>query len=328
MRGQRAVVTGAGQVELAPFEPPQPQAGQVVLRASTTLISPGTERAFFLGLENTSRVYPLYPGYSMVGEVAACGEGVANVEVGDRVACPAGHASHAVADANICLRVPADLGDDEAVFFNLMAIAMQGVRKARIELGESVAVLGAGLIGILAMRLAQLSGGLPVVGIDLDTQRLALAQRIGADETLSGGERVGEALRHLLGGAGADVVIEATGVPALVASAFGLAADGGRVVLLGSTRGESERVNFYRDVHKKGLHIMGAHESARPLHESSPGYWTKLSEQSVCLELLRRKRVKVEPLITHRYTWRDLRRAYAHLADWDKEAMGILIKWS
>ena len=65
-------------------------------------------------------------------------------------------------DADTCLKAPAQVADEEAAFFALLAIAMQGLRKARIELGESVAVLGAGLVGILAMRLATLSGGLPV----------------------------------------------------------------------------------------------------------------------------------------------------------------------
>lgn len=328
MRGQRAVVTAAGQVDLEPFDPPSPRTGQVLLRALTTLISPGTERAFFLSLDNTDASYPYYPGYSFVGLVEACGAEVTALQVGDLVVCPAQHASHALVDAEVCLPLPAELPADQAAFFNLLAIAMQGLRKARIELGESVAVLGAGLVGILAMRLAQLSGGLPVIGIDLDAQRLELARRLGADDTLVGGDGLADDLRKNLGSAGADVVIEATGVPALVVTAFQLAAEMGRVVLLGSSRGDTERVNFYRDVHRKGLQIIGAHEITRPRHENSPGYWTRISEHKVCLELLARGRVDVSPLVTHRYNWREFAEAYAHLANWDKEALGILIEWT
>lgn len=326
--GARAVVAAAGHVKLEPFELPAPQHGQVLLRALTTLISPGTERAFFLNLGDTNPTYPLYPGYSFVGQVEALGAAVTNLQVGDRVVCPATHASSVVVNAQRCLKLPRDLPDDEAAFFNLLAIAMQGVRKARIELGESVTVLGAGLIGILAMRLAQLSGGLPVIGVDRDEKRLALAERIGVDHTIVSSDSLGAELREILGSDGANAVIEATGAPPLVVSAFQLAAARGRVVLLGSTRGESERVNFYRDVHRKGLHVIGAHEITRPLHENSPGYWTQISEQRLSLELLARGRVEVKPLITHRYDWRDFPKAYAHLADWDNEAMGILIKWT
>ena len=123
-------------------------------------------------------------------------------------------------------------------------------------------------------------------------------------------------------------MIEATGAPPLVVTAFQLAAVKGRVVLVGSTRGDTDGVNFYRDVHRKGLHVIGAHEITRPLYENSPGYWTQIREHRVCLELLSRRLVRVAPLITHSYTWRDFPVAYAHLVNWDKQALGILIKWN
>ena len=327
MRGHRVVVTAPGQVELQWIDPPQPGRGQVLLRALNTLISPGTERAFFLNLENADSEFPFSPGYSFVGEVIAAGEDVDALEAGDRVVCRAPHQSHALVDARDCIMAPAQLADEEAAFFALLAIAMQGVRKARIELGESVAVLGAGIVGILAMRLAQLSGGVPVVGIDLDERRLDLAKRVAADEALLSDEHLHDNLRALLGAAGAEVVIELTGAPAAVATAFQLAVARGRVVLAGSTRGISEQVNFYRDLHKKGLLVIGAHETARPLREDSPGYWTARREYALCLELLARGRVQTAPLITHRYNWREFPDAYAQLAKWDKDALGMIIEW-
>lgn len=327
MRGHRAIVTAPGQVELEWLDPPAPQKGQVLLRALTTLISPGTERAFFLELDNTNPAFPFCPGYSFVGEVSALGDDVRTLKKGDRVVCRAAHQSHVLVEAGDCLIVPAQLADEEAAFFALLAIAMQGVRKARIELGESVAVLGAGVVGILAMRLAQLSGAVPVVGIDLDERRLELAKRVGADEALIGDDRAPDKLRALLGAAGAEVVIELTGAPAAVVTAFQLAAPRGRVVLAGSTRGVTSEVNFYRDVHKKGLQVIGGHESARPQWEDSPGFWTPMREYAVCLDLMARDRVQTAPLITQRYNWREFPAAYAQLANWDREAMGMIIEW-
>jgi len=327
MRGHRVVVTAPGHVELQWIDPSQPQKGQVLLRALSTLISPGTERAFFLNLENTDPEFPFCPGYSFVGEVIAVGDEVAALKTGDRVVCRAAHQSHALVDADTCLKAPAQVADEEAAFFALLAIAMQGLRKARIELGESVAVLGAGLVGILAMRLATLSGGLPVIGIDLDQRRLDLAKQVAADEVLISDHNLQDKLRALLGAAGADVVIELTGAPAAVVTAFQLAAVRGRVVLLGSTRGITDEVNFYRDVHKKGLLIIGAHESTRPPQDNSPGYWTPLREYAVCLDLMARDRIQIAPLITHRYNWREFPAAYAQLANWDKDALGMIIEW-
>ncbi len=327
MRGHRVVVKAPGQVELAWMDPPAPQAGQVLLRALSSLISPGTERAFFLNLSNTNPDFPFFPGYSFVGEVIAVGGDVESLTVGDRVVCRAAHASHALVPAETCLKAPAGLADEEAAFFALLSIAMQGVRKARIELGESVAVLGAGLVGILAMRLARLSGGLPVVGIDLDERRLALAKQVAADAVLLGDDSLRDNLRALLGQEGADVIIELTGAPAAVTTAFQLAAVRGRVTLVGSTRGEADGVNFYRDLHKKGLTVIGGHESIQPSQDSSPGYWTPRREYALCLDLLARGRVKTAPLITHRYNWREFPAAYARLASWDKDALGVIIEW-
>ena len=328
--GHRVVVTAAGEVALQPFDLPEPAANQALLRTRLSLISPGTERAFFLNLPNTGAAMPLYPGYSLVGEVMTVGDGVEKLRPGDRVVCPMPHASHALADETDCLLIADSLPDESALFFNLMTMAMQGVRKARIELGEPVVVLGAGIIGLLAMRLAQLSGGMPVVGIDLDSRRLELARRIGADDTLlypGADEALREKLWQLLG-VGASVAIESTGNPAAVASAMQLAAERGRVVLLGSARGENERFNFYRDVHKRGLQLIGAHNDVRPQHDSSPGYWTRRRDMQTSLELLTRGRVAVDAMITHRFGWRDFESAYAQLARWDKTALGMVIQWT
>jgi len=327
MQGHEVLVTAPSEVSVQPFAIPEPQAGQVQLRALTTLVSPGTERAFYLALDNTNPPYPYSPGYSYVGEVTKLGDGVEHLSVGDRVVCPARHKSHVVMPAEVCLNIPDNISDEDASFFNLLAIAMQGVRKTRIELGESVIVLGAGIIGMFAMRLAQLSGGLPVIGIDLDPKRLELAKQIGADEVIVSDENVQQAVQDMLGTDGANVVIELTGAPPVVVTAFQIAGYKGRVALVGSTRGDTEKVNFYRDVHRKGITVIGGHEFTRPQHENSPGYWTQISEHKVCLELLSRGKVQTQPLITHRYNWREFPKAYDHLANWDKDALGMVIDW-
>ena len=92
------------------------------------------------------------------------GKAVTNCQVGERVASTQGHTSHFVTSPNRLLKVAStDVPAEEAVFFNLGAIALQGIRKARIELGEATLILGQGLIGLLAMQLAKLSGALPVI---------------------------------------------------------------------------------------------------------------------------------------------------------------------
>src|SRR5207302_5028910 len=103
------------RAELEPFPVPDPKPGEVLIRTEVTLISPGTERAFFLGLPNAETRFPTYPGYSNIGRVIALGEGVTSAAggetlgVGDRVATAVNHASHAVARAVRCWKVPEGL---------------------------------------------------------------------------------------------------------------------------------------------------------------------------------------------------------------------------
>jgi 2-desacetyl-2-hydroxyethyl bacteriochlorophyllide A dehydrogenase len=322
------VFTQPGVVELQPVTMPVLQPHQLLVRTRVSLISPGTERAFFLSLPNTTNNYPHYPGYSNIGEIVACGTKVSNWLVGTRVASAALHVHYAAVDADKCIPVPTGLADESAVFFNLTSIAMQGVRKARIELGESVVVVGAGLIGLLAMQLARLNGALPVITVDTDERRLAFAQQVHADAIVCVDEQLTETVAVHCGKPGADVVIEATGHPEAILTAFALARPGGRVILLGSTRGETEQVNFYRDVHKKGLTVIGAHNIARPLVESSPGWWIAQDDQRIALQLLALGRLSVGPLTTHHFAYHQASAAYARLQQWDTSTLGMVLDWS
>lgn len=324
----RLLFVQAGQAALEPAPIPTPGPTQVLIRTRVSLISPGTERAFFLGLPNTTDNYPQPAGYCNVGEVVTCGSEVSNWQPGERVATNGHHAAYVLVDAARCHRVPDELGDEEATFFNLASIALQGVRKARIELGESVAVLGAGLIGLLALQLARLQGALPTISIDQETERLAYARRSGADLLLTTGENLLAQLHQQNHGEGAAVVIEATGHPDAILTALDCARPLGRIVLLGSTRGETNHVNFYRDVHKKGLTLIGAHNNIRPKQESSPGFWSDQDDCRVALALLAHKRLDVQPYITHRFPWTDAPAAYEILRSWDRSALGLILDWT
>jgi len=327
MQNHQIVWPEAGSAIIESCAMPVPAEGQLLIRTRATLISPGTERAFFLGLPNTTQRFPQYPGYNNIGEAAAIGAGVTGWQVGDRAASSMRHAAYVVADAAYCVRVPDGLPDERAAFFEMGAIALQGVRKARIELGEPVVVIGAGLIGLLAMQLSKLQGAAPVITVDQDEQRLDFAQQAGADAVLMADGHLTEEIARHCGADGPAVVIEATGHPAAIPTAFDLAGWCGRVILLGSTRGETEQVNFYRDVHKKGLTVIGAHNSTRPAHDSRPGWWTRLQDQQTAMKLLALDRLVIHPLITHRFTWQQAPQAYDLLKQWNKDALGLVLQW-
>lgn len=328
---QRVVFTAPGSAELQSYAPPALQPGQLLIRTSVSLISPGTERAFFLGLPNTSGVYPQPTGYSNVGTIIALGEGVASDwQLGGRVASSGHHAALVAVDQQQCVPIPDPIDDEQAVFYHLLTIALQGIRRAHIEIGEPVAVLGAGLIGLLAIQCARLNGGGPVIAIDPQPKRHPFARQSGADATVAElGEKLAPAVSAICGdNNGPPIVIEATGHPEAVITAMQLVAPGGRVILLGSTRGETEQVNFYREVHRKGISVIGAHNIARPRHDSRPGCWTQFDDNRAVMRLLALGRLPISHLITHRYAWSDAAQAYAMLKAWDPDALGILLDWS
>jgi 2-desacetyl-2-hydroxyethyl bacteriochlorophyllide A dehydrogenase len=321
-------------VAVEPFELREPRHGEVLVEAELSLISPGTERAFLLSLDNAKSSYPTTGGYSLVGRVVAHGDGVTTPHIGTRVVCAASHASHTLVSANRCVEVPDGLSSEDAAFFNLFAIALQGVRKARVELGEATVVFGCGLIGQCAMQIARLSGSVPVVALDLDASRRRLAETVSADVALDPrAEGFADALRNVTAVADANaneapqVVIEATGYPDAILSAMSIAGWMARVVLLGSSRGTTEEVNFYRDVHKKGLSLIGAHASTIPREESHAGHWTWRSNVVTVLRLLQQRRLTVQPLITHRLAAKDAALIYSQIADWQPSVLGAILNW-
>lgn len=330
INAQRVVWPSRAKVDVETFTLPPIRDDEVLVATDATLISPGTERAFLLGLPNAQGRYPSRPGYSNIGTVIEVGNAVTNLKVGERVASTQGHTSHFLTAPNRLLKVESnDVPSEEAVFFNLGAIALQGIRKARIELGEATLVLGQGLIGLLSLQLAKLSGALPVIAADLTDSRLELSKTIGADATLNPEDtNFSEQLNAVTNGNGPVVVIEATGHPDAVSTALDVAGSGARVVLLASTRGETPKVNFYRDVHKKGLILYGAHNAVRPRQESSPNYWTLKDDSHLLLTLIAEKRFDVVPLISHRIPGEEAPKAYQLLMEWNPDLLGVVLQWN
>src|SRR5256885_3186538 len=149
-------------------------------------------------------------GYSAAGTVIEIGEGVTNFREGDRVACAGlGYASHAEVLAvpkNLCVAIPDGVSFEGAAFGTVGAIALQGVRLAEPTLGESVVVIGLGLIGQLTAQLLK-ANGCRVFGIDLDESRVELARRLGTDDGCAANADVKEAVSKWTRGRGADAVL-------------------------------------------------------------------------------------------------------------------------
>jgi threonine dehydrogenase-like Zn-dependent dehydrogenase len=336
-----------GKAALREYEVPRPQAGEVMLENEYTVISAGTERASLLNLPNTapsqapdfatvrapdpSQKYPHYPGYCGIGKVVALGDGVTGVQLGTRaLARFSGHRSHAIQPAATLTLVEDERIDPlEASFTVIAAMGLQGVRKLRLELGESAVVVGLGLLGVFAVQAAVLSGAVPVLATDFDRRRRDLALALGAEQAFAPDEpHLPEKVRALTGGRGADGVVEVTGAAVALRQALALVAREGRVSLLGCTRVSDAAIDFYQQVHLRGVSLIGAHTFVRPQNDSRPGYWTEADDYRALLSLLAAKRLKVRPLISEVLAPSQAPEAYRRLAEDLQPPLGIVFDWS
>ena len=322
----RGVVSPAkGKVELQELEVVNPGKKEIQIRVEVSLVSPGTERAFILNMPNTTGIYPHEPGYCAAGVVMKVGAEVKRFKPGDRVACYGiGHRSAGNVEQQWSLKVPDSVSLEHAAFLSLGQTSLQAVRKTRIELGEDVLVFGLGLMGQLALQLASLSGAMTVTGVDFIEKRLEIARVCGADRTIAAdAENWMDALEEK-----PHVVVEATGAPEVIGLACQTVRPFGRVCILSSTRGEST-VNFYRDVHKKGITIVGAHTTgSNPRFESRPGYWTFQDDAFCFMRLLSRRKVRMDPLITEQIDWSESVQAYERILAGDPNILGTIIRWT
>ncbi|MBS7642298.1 MAG: zinc-binding alcohol dehydrogenase [Candidatus Bathyarchaeia archaeon] len=326
-RGVGVVFKDKGVVSLEEFDIDSLEPGRLLVKTLYTLISPGTETAFLLGLPNTPATYPQYPGYSNVGIVEDIASDIRGFSIGDIVASPSRHASIVAPRAENTFKIPGSIDPIEASFFYLSAIALQGVRKSEPEIGESAVVLGLGLVGQLTAQLLALCGVIPVIGVDLYDYRIEVARSLSIDYGLNPSkiDTVSEVYR-ITDGRGASIVIESTGNPEAINLALKLAGRRGRVILLGSTRGLST-VNFYSDVHRKGLIIIGAHNSIRPRSESSRWYWTIRDDVELVFKLLSMKRLRVRELISSILEYRQAEEAYKLLIDHKDRVISVVLDW-
>lgn len=305
------------------------------MQTRKTLISAGTEMAAYRGEFRPGSVwsrliqYPWQPGYSNVGEIVAVGEGVSAYEIGQRVVSWGRHANFNLLKIAPLTRpqiVPDEIHDEDALFLTLGKTALHGVRLAQLSLGESVLVMGVGILGLLATQFIHLSGGFPCLAVDLSTQRLALAGRFGATHTLVGGhEGLINQIREITQGCLADVAFEITGSPEVLPTLLPMVRDLGRVILLGSPRGEVS-VDFHDEVHTRGLQIIGAHVTTHPQQESVHTPWSAVRNGELIFKLVAADRIQLRSMISHRFPWQESLKAYSMLAEDPLQALGVVLE--
>ncbi|MBR1466914.1 MAG: bi-domain-containing oxidoreductase [Bacteroidaceae bacterium] len=271
--------SGATILEDVPV--PQVKSGAVLIKTTRTLVSLGTERmlvefgkANFIskarqqpdkvkqvidkihtdGLQPTIKAVfnklgqPMPLGYCNVGRVVEVGRGVTEFKVGDRVASNGPHAEYVCIPQNLVAKVPDEVSDEEAAFTVIGSIGLQGIRNLNPQLGETVAVIGLGLVGLVTAQLLK-ANGCNVIGIDFDQQKVDMAESKGiiAMNPGAGVDPVGF-VQEQTNGIGADgVIITASAkTDEVIHQACEMSRKRGRIILVGVVGMNMRRDDFYK----------------------------------------------------------------------------------
>ena len=352
---------------------PALQRGRVLVRTVASLISAGTERAAVElvskglvqearqrpdlvkavvakvkseGLLNTfaavrdKMVASQALGYSAAGIVTAVAEDVTEFQIGDRVACAGvGYASHAEVlsvPKNLCVHLPEPVSFQAGAYGTLGAIALQGVRLAEPTLGESIVVIGLGLVGQLTVQLLK-ANGCRVFGLDLDEGRVRLALELGADGAARSDETAAKEIEAFTRGRGADAVLitAATDSNQPIELAAKISRLKGRVIVVGMTGLDIPRAPFFSRELKLMISMSYGPGRYDPDYEEKGhdypiGYvrWTEKRNIESFLDLVAEKRVNVDRLTTHQFRIEEAERAYQLISgDASEPYLGVVLNY-
>lgn len=348
-----------GHLEVIEVPPPVIRPDGVLVRSAFSLISTGTEKAkldlaqkTLLGKaiqrpedvrrvleairgvgvaaafrKTTARLNARVPlGYSLAGTIVEIGSRVQDLAPGDRVACAGGgYASHAemvFVPRLLCQKIPPAVTLEEAAFCTVGAIALQGVRQANALIGETVTVIGLGLLGLLTVQLLRVNG-CKVIAFDPLEARGKLAQEFGAEAATTPKALIGLAKTRIID---AVIITAATSSNGPIRLAGEVLRDRGRVVVVGAVGLDVPRSGFYdKELEIRMSRSYGPGRYDRNYEERGHDYpigyvrWTEGRNMAAFLDMQAAGRVDVKKLISHRFKIADAVAAY-HLISTAKPA--------
>jgi len=332
VNASRVVFPATNVVDLQEFEADlsDPAPHEVTVRTRVTVISPGTELARLRGaLTFDSDEPPAFPidtvGYANIGTVLAAGSRT-GVAPGDRVYTMGNHATIARVDARhmLCVPVPENLADEDAVFARLATVSMTTLVTTFARPGDEVAVVGLGLVGNLAAQVFQTAGYM-VNAFDISPDRREIARVCGiasVHEEMAGARFE---QRHRL-------IVEATGSAKALAGAMELAQPGGEIVMIGAPWGgeansvpssQVTRLLFFRF-----LRLRSGSEWEIPRQPTPLVAGSNYGNSVTALDWLAAGKLRVQPLITHRIRPEAVPTAYVGLRDTPNDYLGVVIDWT
>ncbi len=282
---------------------------------------------------------PVPLGYSSAGEVIEVASDVLEFKTGDRVACGGATSCHAEVIAvpvNLAVKLPDSISMDEAAFITIGSIALQGIRQASLQLGETCVVIGLGLIGQITMQLLRASGIYPL-GIDIRTDAVEQCNRLmphtallRTDESL-----VNKVLQYTSGfGCDAVIITASSSSDDPINLAGELCRQKGRVIVVGAVNTGFDRKNYYRkelDLRMSCSYGPGRYDDDYELRgiDYPVGYvrWTENRNMQAFARLLAEKSIDLKSLITHRIKFENAPQAYQMILEGKEKYMGIVLEY-
>jgi polar amino acid transport system substrate-binding protein len=282
---------------------------------------------------------PVPLGYSSAGVVIDVGPSIQDFAVGDRVACAgsgyAGHAEVVSVPVNLCVKIPEGVDFESAAFVALGGIALEAVRMAQVSLGETVVVIGLGLLGQIAVQLLS-AAGCHVIGMDINPRKAEMALQHGAEAVATDYHQLSAICHQRTANHGADAVIILAATPSNepLEQAAELCRERGRIVAAGLVGLEVPRKPFY----DKELELVVSRAWGPGLYDSNYtekgldypiayARWTARRNMEEFLAQLAKGTVRVDHLITHRFPIDRALEAYELILEGKEPYIGVLLTY-
>ena len=337
MKTHQVVFTEMNKAELLEREIDEKLApNQALVRAEYSVISAGTEGAGFTGLDKqmpftgAGRAYPMNTGYGHLGEVLDVGSGVTMCRPGDRVLSFSNHASLVKADAARCaLPTPKDAPGEKIVYARMAGVSISAVRSSSVQPGDTVLIIGLGLVGNFAAQLFQLAGA-DVLASEISPIRIGKAKACGIRRVVNPNETdLKEYVMDWTGGQGVHIAVEAIGISELVAEAVMLTRPYGETILLGTPRAKAvfDATPMLARIHLEAIRMIGSLEWRWPGHEVDRCRHNIVENYRQLVNWIAADRVIVEPLLTHLASPADCQEIYTGLTSKKDEYLSAVFDW-
>lgn len=321
--------TAPGRLEWREYDEPALGSTQVRIRSEYAAAKHGTEMAFFKGyvrqhgplnkeysLFLPGQPYDPYPfrvGNMVVGTVVESGPGVSNLSIGDRVLTYGGFRETHVRSEERCWKLPPQISWKSAVCLDPADFALAAVRDGNVRVGDAVAILGMGAIGLMALQIARVAGAFPIIAVEPLESRRTLARRLGADLVLDPTTcDAGLEIKKATGKRGADVVIEYSGSRRALQDAFRAVAFGGNVVAGAYPPPYDAGLDLGAEAHINIPNLIFSRACSEPSRDYPR--WSEDRIFAVCLRLLIEGRISGEDVVTPVVSFAELMQAYPRIA--------------